>query len=173
MTSTPDNTRYAELIARLEYATEGSRELDAAIAVATFHETHGADDLIYALPTIENDLCAPGTFWRKSRSGLSLRTAQLFSSSIDAALTLVPEGDWSGSIVFNAGELRVGGFVELDLPNPAWKVPGYDPSQPPHDWLACVNSYDDQILPPDGPKPRPLAIAICIASLRALKARGA
>jgi hypothetical protein len=53
----------AELIARLEAAAEGSRELDAAIAVAVFGG--GSHD--------------PGT-------------APHFTTSLDAALTLVPEG---------------------------------------------------------------------------------
>ena len=79
-------TALSDLIAKLEAAPEGSRELDAAIAVATFSEPYGDDDLIYARQVDKDDDCAAGTFWRKSRSGASLRTAPYFTTSLDAAL---------------------------------------------------------------------------------------
>ena len=91
----------------------------------------------------------------------------LFTGSVDAALTLVPEGPWSGEIIWRFGDLKIGGFVELNKANPAWLEPGYDYSEPPHAHAACVDSYSDQ--EPD-PQPRPIPIAICIASLRAREA---
>ena len=84
---------------------------------------------------------------------------------VDCALRLIPDGPWNGEISWNFGELRIGGWVELNKANPAWLVPDYDPSQPPHEHEACVDSYSDQ--EPNRHKPRPLALAICIAALKA------
>lgn len=83
-----------DLIRRLEEATEGSRELDAEIAVAA--EIDLPSPMGDAKPWLKvptpHDNCAPGTYWLVQRSGMSLRTAPPFSTSIDAALTLIPEG---------------------------------------------------------------------------------
>lgn len=81
-----------DLIDRIRAAKGPSRELDAFIAVAVFSKPSPPDDLIYAYPIRKNDQCEPGTYWRKSRSGASLQTAPAFTSSLDAAMSLVPEG---------------------------------------------------------------------------------
>lgn len=81
-----------ELIERLKKAEGPDADLDAAIAVAVFETVKTDDDLIYAKIPHEEDKCAPGTYWRKSRSGYSLHTAPRYTESVDAARTLVPEG---------------------------------------------------------------------------------
>ena len=81
-----------ELIERLEQAKEGNRDLDAAIAVAVFKTASTDDDLIYAKMPQKADDCASGTYWRCSRSGMSLHTSPYYTTSLDAARTLVQEG---------------------------------------------------------------------------------
>ena len=81
-----------DLIAALEAAGEGSPELDARIAVEIFETKYSAEDLVYAREIRKDDDCARGTYWVKSRSGASLRTAPAYTTSIDAAMTLVPAG---------------------------------------------------------------------------------
>lgn len=69
------------LIAKLEGAAEGSRELDALIAVLL----------------CGGDLdAAPGRYWKPGVRGWSI--ADRYTTSLDAALTLVPEG-WVPSLV--------------------------------------------------------------------------
>src|SRR3990167_4925331 len=92
--------RMNELIARLKAAGEGSRELDSAIAVTTFKTVYVDEDMIYAQAVRKDDNCASGTFCRKSRSGAYLQAAPHYTTSIDAALTLVPAGS-SGAIAWS------------------------------------------------------------------------
>ena len=74
-----------DLIASLEAATKGSRELDAEIFAAI------SDDRTIRL----GDGAAPGCYWQLSVGGRSLHTAPIYTTSLDAALRLVPEGyDW-------------------------------------------------------------------------------
>lgn len=77
------------LLARVKAATGPDRELDALVIVALTPDDYRGDDLIYLRPCRKDDNCAPGTYWRKSRSGASLHTAPLLTASIDAALALV------------------------------------------------------------------------------------
>lgn len=78
------------LIARLEAAEVGGGELDAAVTVALQLDAKGvtADDHEYLQATVRSDECAPGTYWRCARSGMSLRTSDPITTSIDAALAL-------------------------------------------------------------------------------------
>ena len=80
----------------VERAAEGSRDLDAAIAVGLRIGARGVlpDDHEYLSPIRKDDGCTPGTYWFCCRSGRSLRTAPAFTTSIDAAMTLRPVG-WS------------------------------------------------------------------------------
>ena len=135
------------LLANLEAATGPSRELDAKIARAVgWRERDGM---------LHREWISPAH-----------RVAELpfFTKSLDAAMTLVPEGDWSGEIMWRFGDAKNGGFVELNLANPEWLKPDCDPSQQDAH-AACVNSYEDQ--EPDQHAPRPLALALVIASIRA------
>ena len=141
MTSLPS---LPSLISRLERASGPDRELDGAIAEA-----------IGAQPDSEGAVFGcPG--WPPS-----------YTASLDAAVTLVPDGQWGGTIMWNFGELHKGGFVELNLANPEWLKPDCDPAEL-NAHAACVDSYEDQ--EPDKHAPRPLAIALCIAALRAVAA---
>ncbi len=82
------------LISRLEAAESGSRELDAEIAVAEkidLPQPMGEAPPYLKMPAMA-DGCAPGTYWLVQRSGMSLRTAPHYTTSLDAARTLVPEG---------------------------------------------------------------------------------
>ena len=83
----------SELIERLEKATGPDRDLDAALYVALCKPKQYPDDLrYYYLPSVSTDhmeMCAPGTYWLKERSGRSLQTAPAYTASLDAALALV------------------------------------------------------------------------------------
>lgn len=105
-----------ELIQRLEKATGPDRELDIAIASA----------------------------WKQHHSGRwSIVNAPYFTSSIDAALTLVPEG-W---------------FMEAL-------------HQQPRGWLCYVGSRSNSLARMES-EADTAAIALCIAALRARKNGGA
>lgn len=73
-----------DIIKRLEAATEGSRELDARIGavVSDYERTRQ--------PT-SSESVEPGHFW-EGKAPESLQHAPHYTTSIDAALTLVPEG---------------------------------------------------------------------------------
>ena len=68
------------LIAELERATEGSRELDYAIAKEIGWRFHG-----------EKDFKEYGVFWRDAITD-EWQQLPWWTASLDAALTLVPEG---------------------------------------------------------------------------------
>lgn len=87
----PDLTTLAE---RVEAASGPDRGLDAEIAVALKIGARGLlpDDHEYLSRVRKADGCAVGTYWFHCRSGMSLRTAEAYTASIDAALTLVPPG---------------------------------------------------------------------------------
>lgn len=121
-------TALSDLIARLEAAKEGSRELDAEIAVAVFETQKTDDDLIYARPCAKGDNCAPGTYWHVQRSGMSLRTAFNYTTSLDAALTLVPE-DLSWAVKSPGFQsLRKTFLVELESGDYQWCGEGWTPA---------------------------------------------
>ena len=91
-----------ELVARLEAASVGSRELDAHVTVALRLGCKRGlpDDLQYLQKVRKDDECAPGTYWYVCRSGKSLRTAEPVTTSLDAALALaervLPEANCMG-----------------------------------------------------------------------------
>lgn len=97
-----------DLIARLEAATEGSRELDADIALVNGWEK---------VDPFSEDVCGPP--WRQIATGYRTMSCPEFSTSLDAALTLVPEEE-KGSFtlhVFEGGEsaqAHVGEFEQGD-----------------------------------------------------------
>jgi len=74
-------TQNKALIQRLQEAMEGSRELDCAIARA-FDWTYNRDVEYCWRPPSESAL------------KVSFQSIPAFSTSIDAAMTLVPEGFW-------------------------------------------------------------------------------
>lgn len=102
------------LAARCEAASGPDRELDAAIAVALNIGARGllADDHEYLELVRKDDGCAVGTYWFKCRSGMSLRTAEPYTASLDAAMTLVPEGDrrWELTTEASASDPRFGPY---------------------------------------------------------------
>lgn len=87
------------LAQRLRKATGPSRILDAEIEVSAFK---GRDGSWAKVSMIHGD-CAPGTYWIVSRSGISLRTSEPRTASVDAALGLVATKDdlgmWSRLII--------------------------------------------------------------------------
>lgn len=91
------------LLARVESATGPDRDLDAALFVALNKPEQQEDDLrYYRLPHVSMDhmdMCAPGTYWLKQRSGASLHTSPTYTASLDAASALVervmPGSDWA------------------------------------------------------------------------------
>jgi hypothetical protein len=87
-------TALLDLATRVEAATGTDRALDAEIAVAMQIGVRGllADDHETLRLTRKSDGCAPGTYWFCCRSGMSLRTAEAYTASLDGAVALVPEG---------------------------------------------------------------------------------
>ena len=76
------------LIAELEAAKEGSRGLDAAVAVAAaidLPSPMGEATAYLKLPH-KDDCCELGTYWLVQRSGDSLQSALCYTTSLDAAL---------------------------------------------------------------------------------------
>ena len=138
----------ADLIAKLEAATGPDRALDLAIWLFV-----GGNERREAI----------------EQQGWIIRAGDevvpVFTGSIDAALTLVPDGAWDGCIMWNFGELQRGGYVELNLANPLWDDPDC-PVEELNRHAACVADYDNREAGVDR-TPRPLALAICIAALKA------
>lgn len=89
-----DTSAAGGVIEALEKATGGSRDLDAWIAVTVHKTVSTANDLIYARRRDPGeDASHLGDYFLKSRSGASVQVSPHYTSSIDAALTLVPEED--------------------------------------------------------------------------------
>ncbi len=96
-------TDLSTLISRLEEATGADREIDAAVFVALNKPEQYPDDLRYYRlphPSMDHmDMCAPGTYWLKQRSGASLRTSPKLTESLDAVLSLaervLPGWEWA------------------------------------------------------------------------------
>jgi hypothetical protein len=84
--STDDLSRLRD---RVRAATGPDRELDAEITVALTPTVRTDDDLIYLRAVRRDEGEAPGTYWLHQRSGISLRSADRLTASIDAALALV------------------------------------------------------------------------------------
>ncbi len=138
-----------DLIARLEAAPEGSRILDARIAVTACIDmpTPMGDASPYLKMPHKLDECEPGTYWLVQRSGMSLLTAPHYTTSLDAALTLVPEG-WRGKLLIGD-----------------WS----DGQRPEQDRAALWNNDDgarESVFGVGSSAATP-ALALCIASLRA------
>lgn len=93
------------LIDKLERADGPDRELDAEIAVATKLgcRPNLSDDLEYLSLPNKHDRgpgVTAGNYWFHCRSGMSLRSAPAYTASIDAAMTLLPDGaEWTLSVV--------------------------------------------------------------------------
>lgn len=112
-------TALLDLIQKIKGATGPDRELDAAIAVAITPTRSTDDDLIYAKARDPgNDATHPGHYFLQSRSGASCQTAPHYTSSIDSALTLVPEGSSVHlHILHGSAQAEVGiGNVGIDSP---------------------------------------------------------
>lgn len=109
------------LLERVEKAEGPDREIDAELHVALVKPEQRADDLRYfRVPSANMDhmeMCAPGTYWLKERSGASLQTAPKYTTSIDAALSLVERvlPGWTRAV--DATVPRAGIDVELFPPH--------------------------------------------------------
>lgn len=131
------------LLKRLREATEADRDLDAAIAVAITPTKSTSDDLVYAkLRDPGNDATHPGHYFLQSRSGASCQLASAYTSSVDSALTLVPEGEGSN--------------FELTLEQYKRRTRTY--------WTATIGHMVLDAWDAEAPTP---ALAICIAALQA------
>lgn len=109
-----------DLAAKVEALTGACRELDAEIAIAVFVTQYTDDDMVFARKRERDgsDATHPGHYFIKSRSGAQAVSAPAFTSSLDAAMTLVPEGwcwmaghrDFPKSRAYvNNGELHMSG----------------------------------------------------------------
>lgn len=159
MTSAPPSARWegkmTDLIARLAAATEPSRELDAEIAVAIEYAPHFRRDVYRAEavfdfrvghewngPRVEVWVHVPGI--TEPRLEIS-RQPPAFTSSIDAALTLVPDTARYWIVTSRAPDDRTAhALVQMDGTN------------------GCSEFEADAATP---------AIAICIAALQARATR--
>lgn len=84
-----------ELAERVEALAGPDRATNALIAVAINLGARGVieDDHEYLSPVRKDDYGVnPGAYWFCCRSGRSLRMADHYTGSLDAAMTLVPEG---------------------------------------------------------------------------------
>ena len=91
------------LIAKLEAATEGSRELDSEIALFLgwkYEKRGNSTKAWWYRPGIENDYARSSDSYRHQWPNMS------WSTSIDAALTLVPKG-WTRDVEATVPELGV------------------------------------------------------------------
>lgn len=95
------------LIAKLESAAEGSRELDEAIAIAVL-----ADFEVDRLVGMSDD--DPGILTFRYPDG-SRGTALRYTTSLDAALSLVPEG-WEWCLTWE------GGIASVDIGDPMLRM---------------------------------------------------
>jgi hypothetical protein len=133
----------ADIIKTLEEATEGSRELDAEIELSRrrFLGLLGAGAVVCSVP---GWLAGPGV-------GEQPIKAPHYTTSLDAALTLVPEG-WSGRLWFGQ--------------KPRKRQPEYESD-------AVVWASDDTVKAsfwgPNGNAATP-ALAVCIVALKAREA---
>lgn len=84
-------TQKKQALDLVETAVHQTRKLDAFIAVALFKPKSGQEWGEFAALPNRYDSCSEGTYWLCSRSGRSLRTAPLFTSSLDAAVAAVFE----------------------------------------------------------------------------------
>lgn len=115
-----------DLITRLEAATEGSRELDAEIAVRIKYPTYRYPD------PVSN--CAPSSWveaWDRLTGWSVGDPLPRYTRSIDAAMTLVPEGwrvhrmqesddgRWSAFVVRKHGLGGISGDEWAEWPTPA------------------------------------------------------
>jgi len=129
-------TEITKLIADLENAEEGSRELDAQIVSALFPDL--------ATQPRDSSEIVPGYYWAKISGREELRKADPYTTSIDAAMTTIPEG-WEWEIEYNmvrdytAYQIKMGQTIQVMHPEP---------------WQSDTTKAS-------------LPIAICIASLRA------
>lgn len=140
MTATLPANGERELIERLEKATGPDRDLDLDITLACLPNGENGRA---RLPILAEDVGNHCYEWVEI-SGVSIRSAPHYTSSIDAALTLVPEGKyWDLSRGLPAQTIRHIYWAE---------VYGDD------------NAHDSQHPICPGANP---AIALCIAALRA------
>jgi len=140
----------SDLIARLEKATGPDRQLDCEIAEALGHSIvwKQANYTMEAFPAI---------LWRKPHPYAGMKEpCPKWTSSIDAAMTLVPEG-WR----VNSGDFSVEGRF-------AWMLTLA--GQPRTEWFArrrsMTDDYDGDPLYMSG-RGKTLSIALCIAALKA------
>jgi hypothetical protein len=115
MTNTVSNPQSRmELLAlaeRVEKATGPSRELDALIGVAFQIGCRKGlpDDHEYLTAIRADDPEASagraGHYWFHCRSGKSMRSAEMYTASIDGAMTLLPGPNWEYSIEWQAGSV--------------------------------------------------------------------
>jgi hypothetical protein len=128
-----------ELIAALEAATGPSRQLDAEIARAVY----APDGRVKQSP-FNGEWCVYHP--TQDRTLDRVRVLQ-FTASIDAALTLVPEG-WVWAVHGpDSGNLAYACLCDRDV------------IQPPEPWLETYPTQESHAATP--------AIALCIAALRA------
>lgn len=141
-------SKYAELIARLKKATGPDRELDVAICEATGNYSRRSYSEWCGIqpkgsrPTITDFLNA--------------RLSTRYTASIDAALTLVPEGDHYETAEW---KWRVTEFQEWNNDNKNWW------------WQVRLSGWpNNQPKVVEGNHKQP-AIALCIAALKAREAQ--
>lgn len=80
-----------DLIAELEQAQEGSRELDARVAVEWLY-LDCTDEAYVKLPNQYDTEARRGDYWLVQRSGKQLKAAPHYTTNLQDALGLVPEG---------------------------------------------------------------------------------
>ena len=132
-----------DLMAKLEGASEGSRELDFAIAKEIGWKFHG-----------EKEFKEWGLFWRDSTTE-EWKQLPWWTTSLDAALTLVPKG-W---VTMHAGQNPVSGTWYWGLHKQA--EAGINDG--------CCQQTESQDLFTSAQQTNSAPIALCIAALKVLQ----
>jgi hypothetical protein len=153
-------TALDDLIARLESVGEGSRELDAKIAAAVgdmndpkFDVTHYVAPPTYEVHhSYDGPLVAARVTVKDNSQLVCIRKPRPYTTSIEAALTLVPEGWWIElNICKNRGQAVANCHCKLEQ-SPDTQNRDFADDEPFE--VKAIN------------RPTP-ALAICIAALRA------
>lgn len=141
MTSPTIDTQSLEsLLERVREATGPDRELDAAIEIAFLPTESGDDDILYYSLPSPDDRCEPGTYWRITRSGRSLRTSRKLSASLDACAALQAEKlPGSMEAVWNMEE-GPGARLLIPVKNSEWKLIEATGNTVCLAWLAAILS---------------------------------
>lgn len=140
-----DLTALPAILERLKAATGPDREIDAAITVALCSPIRLSDETVHLRIPRKDDDCASGTYWYVARSGMSLRTSESITGSLDAIRALTER-------LLPGTYMRVEPRFYIDPPGVKWLAtiirPLWDRWTPFEDWFENIEGeqHADQCL---------------------------